>query len=96
MSQQAAETDLAFIRDDVLGKLTLIKDRLLAQDPELPTHLAAIHRALQMHEELVHILPDDQIQIYMAGMSKYKQIQIVEEATKARGPRKGKQSADDF
>lgn len=96
MSTATQESDIMFLVDEISGKLDAIKTNLLQQDPMLGTHLGAIHRSLQLHEELVHVLSDEQIQTYMAGMSKYKQIQIVNEASKARAPRKGKQTEDDF
>lgn len=80
---------------DVLGRLDEIEAKLLQQDPQLGVHLQSIHKQLLTYEELVHILPDEKIRIYMAGMQKYKQLQLVTEATKTRS-KKGKESVDDF
>ena len=81
---------------DVLGRLDLIEAKLLAVDPELPVHMSTIHKTLLQYEELVHLLPDAKIHVYMAGMQKYKKLQLVQEATKARGPRGSKPTADDY
>lgn len=81
---------------DVLGRLDLIEAKLAAADPELPVHMSTIHKTLLQYEELVHLLPDKQIHVYMAGMQKYKKLQLAQEATKARGPRGSKPSADDY
>ena len=80
---------------DVLGRLDEIEAKLIQQDPMLGIHLATIHKQLLTYEELVHILPDEKIRVYMAGMQKYKQLQLVTEATKSRG-KKGGNSVDDF
>lgn len=90
------QTDsLEFQKLDILTKLDAIEGRLKEQDPMLEIHLKSIHSTLLQFEELVHVLPDDKIRIFMAGMAKYKQIKIVEEASKSRTKRGG-QSADDF
>ena len=81
---------------DVLGRLDLIEAKLLVVDPELPVHMSTIHKTLLQYEELVHLLPDSKIHVYMAGMQKYKKLQLVQEATKARGPRGSKPTADDY
>lgn len=79
---------------DVLGRLDEIHSRLKEADPNLPTHLSAIHKTLLQYEELVHILPDEKVGILMQGMAKYKNIKLVEEAAKTRT--KKKQDVDDF
>lgn len=91
-------SSLDFAKLDVLARLDLIEAKLKDQDPELPMHLQSIHRALLENEELVHILPDEKIRTYMAGMQKYKQLQLVAEASKSRssGGKRGKQTEDDF
>lgn len=81
---------------DILGRLDEIHSRLKEADPNLPTHLSAIHKTLLGYEELVHILSDEQIGIYMAGMAKYKNIKLVEEASKARSNSRKKLTEDDF
>lgn len=86
-------TDLA--RLDVLDRLNLIEKKLKEQDPELPTHLASIHKTLLQYEELVHILPDEKIHTLMQGLAKHRGVKLVEDIAKARAPRK-KQTADDF
>ena len=98
--QSTANTDaLAFANMTVLEKLNMIEAKLKEEDPMLGHHMTEIHKTLLAHEELVHILSDAQIHVLMAGMQKYKQIQIVEAAVKkpsaGRG-KAGKQDVDDF
>lgn len=85
---------LLFAQTEVLGKIDKIAATLTTNDPMLPLHCAAIHKALLENEELVHILPDDKIKVFMAGMMKYKNIKLIEEASKTRS--KGKVTADDL
>ena len=59
-------------------------------------HMTEIHKTLLANEELVHILTDSQIHTLMAGMQKYKSIQLVEAAVKAPSSRSKKISVDDF
>lgn len=46
---------------ELLTRLANLQEALLAKDPMMPTHLAAIHKNLIANEELVHLLTDDQI-----------------------------------
>jgi hypothetical protein len=95
MTSNVDTADLEFQKMEVMDKLAAIESKLREQDPMLEIHLRSIHSNLLKHEELVHILPDAQIRIFMAGMSKYKQIQLAIEATKTKTKRGG-QTADDF
>jgi hypothetical protein len=89
-------TDVSFAEMDVLTRLNSIESKLKEVDPQLGEHMKHIHKTLLAHEELVHILSDEKISVLMAGMQKYKNIQLVEATSKARAPRKGKQTEDDF
>jgi hypothetical protein len=44
-----------------MQKLADLQSCLLAQDPLMPKHLKEIHSLLIQHEELVHLLSDEQI-----------------------------------
>lgn len=92
MTMQTAE----FAKLDVMARAEEIQARLHQNDENLGTHLEAIRQTLLKYEELVHILPDTVISTYMAGMQKFKNIKLLEEATKTRGPRKSKSTLDDF
>jgi hypothetical protein len=85
-----------FAQMDVLDRLAAVESKLKEVDPQLGDHMKAIHKSLLAHEELVHILPDDRIAVLMAGMQKYKNIQLVEATAKKPSARGKKPSEDDF
>lgn len=78
----------------VYSKLEQITKALTSSDPMLGMHCDSILRCLRENEELIHILPDDRIAVLMGGMMKYKNVKLIEEASKTRS--KGKVSADDL
>ena len=92
--------ELEFMKLDVQGRLGLMRERLLQQDPMLPVHLAAIHGALIQYEELVHLLSDEDIKTLVAGQSKHVGVKLTEEILKTKkstlGPKIPKNTADDF
>lgn len=45
----------------LLERLTFLENALLSQDPQMPKHLAEIHKLLIGHEELSHLLSDEEI-----------------------------------
>lgn len=87
---------LEFAKLSVLERLSLVEERLKEADPMLGQHMTEIHKTLLANEELVHILTDQQIHVLMAGMQKYKSIQLVEAAAKKPAKRGGKVDIDDF
>jgi len=93
-------SDLEFIKLDVQSRIAFIEQKLLEQDHLLPTHLAAIHSSLIQYEELVHVLSDAEIKVFLQGNMKHAQVKLVEEtskATKARvSSRIPKTSVDDL
>ena len=89
LTKPASNDSLEFAKLDVFGRLDAIEANLLKQDPMLGVHMQEIHKCLLQNEELVHILPDEKIHIYMAGMQKYKQLQLVAESTKKRSTGRG-------
>lgn len=92
--------DIEFIKLDVQGRLQAIEAALLTADPQLPTHLAAIHGALIQYEELVHLLSDEEIAILIAGQSKHAGTSLISEITNGSkasvSKRIPKACADDF
>lgn len=92
--------ELDFIKLDVEGRIQQIAEKLHAQDPLLPTHLAAIHGALIQYEELVHMLSDEQIGQLVAGQMKQVGTKLTEEIIKAKkstlGPKIPKTTVDDL
>jgi hypothetical protein len=91
-----ATAPLDFARLTVLEKLSLVEEKLKEADPMLGHHMTEIHKTLLANEELVHILSDKDIHTLMAGMQKYKSMQIVEAAAKKPSSRGKKVSEDDF
>lgn len=92
-------TDIEFIRLDVQGRIGLIQEKLLEVDPQLPTHLAAIHGSLIQYEELVHLLSDTEIKSLIAGQKKHTGTKLTDEITKSKKLPAAKfksVSADDF
>jgi hypothetical protein len=94
MSDKQLSPELLMAQQVVFERVDKIAETLKQMDPMLPVHCEKIRETLLQHEELVHILPDDKIRTFMAGMAKYKNIVLVEEASKKRA--KGKVTADDL
>lgn len=46
---------------DLLQRLQYLESAMLEQDPRMPDHLKEIHKSLITHEELVHLLSEEQI-----------------------------------
>lgn len=53
--------------DSLLQRLSYLETALNEQDPMMRNHLKEIHSTLIQHEELVHLLDDEQIAIIMQG-----------------------------
>ena len=47
--------------DQVNQRVAYLQEALLAQDPRMRDHLKEIHKLLITHEELVHLLKDEDI-----------------------------------
>lgn len=75
--------DIEFIKLNIQGRLAEMSAKMLEQDPMLPVHLSAIHSALIQHEELVHLLSDDDIEKLVAAQSKHIGVSLHQETTKA-------------
>ena len=92
--------DSDFLILDIKGRLDHIEKHLLMQDPLLPVHLGAIHTTLIQHEELVHLLSDDDIRKLVKGQEKHSGVQLVKEATtKKTAPKavpRGQSISDDL
>lgn len=89
--------DIEFIKLNVQGRIENIKQAMLKDDPQLPTHLAAIHSALIQYEELVHLLSDEEIKTLIDGQKKHMNVSFVKEVTEKKTRVKvPKATADDF
>ncbi len=86
--------ELLLAQQNVLTRIDKIAETLKTMDPMLPVHCENIQKALLENEELVHILPDDKVASFVAGMQKYKNIVLVAESSKKRA--KGKITAEDL
>ena len=94
MSSPSLTPELQFAKLGVQEKLQAIQQALQKNDPLLEMHCQHVRKALMENEELVHILQMDEIRTLMAGMKRYMQIKLVEEASKTR--KKSKVTADDL
>ena len=73
---------------EVLSRLALLEEALLARDPMMKMHLGAIHKNLITHEELVHLLSDDQIGQIVAAQQQHTSITLVQEVSSKAGKAK--------
>lgn len=81
----------------VIERITAIENKMMANDPEISTHLKAIWKEMQTYEELAHLLTPEQIGVLMRGMQKHTTIQLVVESTSKGGRgKKNKPSVDDL
>jgi len=77
------------------ARMSQVQEQLLAQTPQLPDALVAIHKMLIEHEELVHLLDDDDIQKLHKAHEIHKQFHLVNKEVKKVGKNK-KLSNDDL
>lgn len=93
--EQAAKCSVDHPIYQVMERLEKIQDTMLRNDPELRTHLKAIHTLCKEYEELAHILTPEQIGVMMKGMQKYAAISIVTEGAKKPTSKKLKNTTVD-
>ena len=79
----------------VMERMEKIQDTMLKNDPELRTHLKAVHTLMKEYEDLPHLLTPEQIGLLMKGMQKYTAISLVVES-KSKSSKKAGKSVDDF
>ena len=89
-------TQLEFQKLDVLDRLAKVESMLNTADPMLQVHMKHIHQTLQQFEELVHILKDEDIHKLMAGMQRFRGIQLAKEATSKKRVSLKNTTADDL
>jgi hypothetical protein len=63
----------------VIQRLDAIEEKMLKQDPEIGTHLKAVHTLLREYEELAHLLSPEQIGVLVKGLQKHTTISLVVE-----------------
>lgn len=84
-SQQPMEVQL------LKARFLQIQDQLLQKTPELPTILFDIHKNLLEHEEMVHLLDDEDIHALHSAFEIHKQQALLQkEIDKAAKGGKGK------
>ena len=87
--EQLAKTTVDHPIHSVLERMQKIQDKMTTADPEIGTHLKAIHKTLQEYEDLAHLLTPEQIGVLMKGLQKYTAISLVmEEAKKSKKSKK--------
>lgn len=77
------------------ARMQQIQSELTTKTPGLPEALADIHRILLSHEDLVHMLDDDDINKLHKAFELHKQVTMIQKETKKPSSRK-KLSNDDL
>ncbi len=86
----------ATVMTDILQKMETLTAALLAKDPLMPNHLAAIHSTLQQYPETVHLLKDEDISTVIQASQEYTKVKILEETVKKAGTGKKKSGPVDL
>lgn len=76
-STEQAATAANPIFDTLLQRISLVEEALNAKDPSMKTHLAEIHRLLINHDELVHLLSDEDIGKFMKAQQAHQGVVLV-------------------
>ena len=69
----------------LLQKLSLLEEALTTSDPRMKDHLKESHRLLISHEELVHLLSNEEIGRLMAAQQKHTDTVLVGSMTTKSG-----------
>ena len=89
--------ELEFAKLDVMERLEKLRAAMLTQDPLLPTHLAAIHKNLIQYEELIPLLPQDEvIPTLMAAQKKHIGVMLTKEIATKKTVKVPKTTVDDL
>lgn len=73
-----------------------LEQELIRQTPELPIALAEIHKQVQQHEELIHLLGDDDLALLHKNFEQFKQVVVFSKASKAATSKRKKLSDKDL
>lgn len=76
------------------ARMEQVAAELVVGTPQLPDALVAIHKMLLEHEELVHILDDDDIQKLHKAHETHKQFHLVNREVKKVGKGKKLSNSD--
>lgn len=69
----------------VMERIALIQAKMLAQDPQISTHLKEIWKHMQQYEEIAHLLTEEEIGVVFRALQKHTAIELV-----VNTPSKGK------
>jgi hypothetical protein len=82
---------------DIVARVAVLHAALLANDPQMPTLLAQIHRETIKYPELIHLLNEEQIGQIVGAYEKHSKIEIVGAAlAKHKSIRGNKATVDDL
>lgn len=70
---------------DIMQRLAYLEDALLQQDPRMRDHLKEIHRNLIQHEELVHLLKEEEIAKIMQAQQVITNTTLIAEVSSKKG-----------
>lgn len=70
-----------------------LEQLLLTKDPMMKGHLAEIHKLMSSYEELVHLLTEDEIAVFIAGMQAHSQTVLIADAVKKGSSKAGSKSS---
>lgn len=73
---------------ELIQRMGALEEALLARDPLMKTHLAAIHKQLIQHEELVHLLSDKEIGEIVKAQQHHTGTVLAQESTSKSGKAK--------
>lgn len=72
----------------LIARMQQVEQQLIEQTPQLPDALVHIHKMLLEHEELVHLLDDDDIMKLHRAHEMHKQFHLVQKEVKKVGKNK--------
>jgi len=78
------------------ARMLQIQDQLILKTPDLPVALADIHKNLLQHEELVHLLDDDDIALLHRTHELHKQYALIQKEAKTVSGRRKKLNDNDL
>lgn len=77
----------------LLDRLSQLEEAMLARDPLMKTHLGAIHKQLIEHEELVHLLSNEEIAKIVSAQQQHVNTSLAAEVTSKSGNAKAAKRA---
>lgn len=71
------------VEEQIVGKIAELKEKLLANHPQMPVLLHEIHRTLKENPACVTLLPEDAIPIIVNGLEKQTNTYLAAMLTKS-------------